>query len=146
MARPKFAVQHFLACLSVRWEGLPPPQPPITLEGVSYIYRVPPGTESPEFEEFWLYARLFLTNGVDGTRKFTIDVAGPDKRVFLRKQVGTIRFSAANPVLNFAWPIRPIQFVTLGEYELRLLCEERTRRGAKNKLVATEYIRIEEGT
>jgi hypothetical protein len=145
MARPKFSVQHFLACLNTRWEGVPPPLPPITLERVSYIYRVPPGTESPEFEEFWLYARLFLTNGVDGTRKFSIEVVGPDQRVFYRKQFGEVRFSAASPVLNVTWALRPIQFVTLGKYEFRLLCEERTWRGATNRLVATEHIRIAEG-
>lgn len=145
MPAPKFYVQHFLACLNVHWEGQPPPLPPMTLEGVSYTYRIPPGTESPEFEELWLYCRLFLANGVDGTRKFSIEVAGADQTVFYRKRVGEVRFSAARPVSNVAWPLRPIQFVTLGQYELRLLCEERTWRGARNKLVATEHIRIEEG-
>jgi len=92
MARPKFVVQHFLACLNTRWEGLPPPLPPMTLEGVSYIYRVPPGTESPEFEEFWLYSRLFLTNGVDGTQKFLIELAGPNQKVMLSQPLGAVRF------------------------------------------------------
>jgi hypothetical protein len=145
MARPKFSVHHFLACLNIRWEGVPPPLPPITLEGVSYIYRVPPGTESPEFEEFWLYARLFLTNGVDGSRKFSIEVVGPNQRVVVSQPVGEVRFSIARPVVNVSWPIRPIQFVVQGQYEFRLLCEEQTWRGPRNKLVATEYIRIAEG-
>lgn len=75
MARPKFFVQHFVACRNAAWDAPPGHGVTRTLEQVGYVYRVPPGTEAPELEEFWLYARLYLTNGVSGQRHFAIEVA-----------------------------------------------------------------------
>jgi hypothetical protein len=67
MPRPKFVVQHFVACQNVSWEGLPGPRTARTLEGVIHCFGVAP-TAEPEFEfpEVWLYARLFRTNQVEG--------------------------------------------------------------------------------
>jgi hypothetical protein len=123
VARRKFAVQHFIACRNAPWDGLPGPRATRTLEQVGYFYRVPPGTEAPEFEEFWLYTRLFLTNGVAGRREFLIEVARsglPEHPPFDTRTLGWVDFRPSLPVVNVAWPLRPLRFPSVGEYVFRL--------------------------
>ena len=52
VARPKFFVQHFIACLNTAWQGPPGPRTYRDLEGVSDAYFVPPGTEDLVIQQF----------------------------------------------------------------------------------------------
>jgi hypothetical protein len=107
MARPKFYVQHFVACLNAAWEGLPGPRTARTLEGVIHRFGVPPSAE-PEFlfDEVWLYARLFRTNQGEGTREFSIRVVWLDApggaREVLTQRFTPVRLSNVEPVANVA--------------------------------------------
>jgi hypothetical protein len=148
MARPKFAVQHFMACLNAAWEGSPGPDTAHTLEGVTYAYGVPPDTEFPiRLEELWFYARLFLLNGVGGTRHFTVDTIWSDApggdRVVRSDTVTPVTFRPNHPVVNRPWVIRPVEFPGLGRYEFQLFCELRHWSGSRKQRVAREFIRIE---
>lgn len=49
MARPRFVVKHFIACLNAKWDGPPSAFTTRTLENVSHVYPVPPLTEAPDF-------------------------------------------------------------------------------------------------
>jgi hypothetical protein len=146
MARPKFSVQHFVACLKAAWEGQPGPRTARTLEGVIHRFGVPPVAEPTFFfDEVWLYARLFRTNQIEGTRAFSVrllwlDSPGGAIAVWTRR-VSNVRFSNAEPVANVAWALRPVEFPGLGLYEFQL----RVRRGARirRRVIAREYIRIE---
>jgi hypothetical protein len=117
------------------------------LEGVGFIYGVPPGTEAPEFPELWLYSRLYLTNGVVGNRRFSVEVArtseSNDAPPYAIYEFDPVAFRSPGAVLNVAWPLRPIQFPALGDYEIRLVCEFRTWAGTESRVVAREYVRIE---
>jgi hypothetical protein len=147
MARPKFSVQHFIACLNAGWQGRPGPGAYRDLEGVSYAYFVPPGTEAPEFPELWVYARLFLTNGVTGGRTFSVEVArrtgNDDEVAFTTFAFDPVTFRTPGAVVNVAWPLRPVTFPSVGDYVLRLLCEVNTWGGPDWRVVAREFIRIE---
>lgn len=149
MARPRFFVQHFIACRNAVWDAPPAATVTRTLEQVGYIYRVPPGTEAPEFEEFWLYARLVLTNGVAGFHNFSIEVARlsgtTDQTAFATHHCGRVAFRPANPVVSTAWVFRPLQFPSTGNYEFRLVWERKTVVGPRPTVVAREFIRIEDG-
>jgi hypothetical protein len=148
MARPKFSVQHFVACLGVSWEGLPGPNTPRTLEGVCYQYGVPPSTEPPiAFEILWLFVRLFRTNNAEGSRGFSVNVVWLDhpggSRLVVRRDLGQLRLSNAHPVADVAWAIRNLRLPGFGRYELQLRCLSRKVTGLKRRIVAREYIRIE---
>jgi hypothetical protein len=148
MARPKFRVQHFIACLNAAWEGFPGPGTLCTLEGVGYAYRLPPDAEFPFEElEIWLYARFYRTNGGVGRRQFSVDVywcdaPGGAVRVGGRR-LGSIRFSGQQPVVSAAWPVRPMIFPGTGLYEFRLLTEVRRVWGVEDRPVLSEFIRVE---
>ena len=102
MARPRFHVQHFVACLNAVWQGPAGPRTHRDLEGVGFIYAVPPGTEAPEFPELWLYSRLYLTNGVVGTRRLSIEVARTSEFNMHRHMLSmsSIRLFSARRVLS----------------------------------------------
>jgi hypothetical protein len=149
MAKPKFSVQHFIACLNAAWEGSPGSRTARTLEGVHHIFVVPPGAEPPfSFGEVWLYVRLFRTNQSEGRREFSVrliwlDALGGPQHVFIRPLM-PVRFSNQEPVANVAWAVRPVVFPGVGQYEFRL--RARTRRkwsGTKHAIVAREFITIE---
>src|SRR5687767_12584915 len=119
MARPKFHVQHFLACLNAPWEGPPGPDTPRTLETVSFLYGVPPDAEFPvRFPEFWFYSRLFLQNATSGVRAFSVATIWQDapggERVVRTDRLSDIAFRADRPVVNRAWVVRPIEFPGVG--------------------------------
>jgi hypothetical protein len=148
MARPKFSVQHFVACLNTAWEGLPGPDTLRTLEGVGYVYRLPPDTEFPfEFDELWLYTRFFLLNSVAGTRTMWIEAVWLDHptgaQVIATGPSVQVRFSATRNVQNVAMVLRPLRMPGSGRYEFRLMCQTRSWGGATGRLVSREYIRIE---
>jgi hypothetical protein len=148
MARPKFSVQHFVACLNAPWEGLPGPRTPRTLEGVHHVFAVPSGAEpSFSFDEIWLYARLFRTNQAEGRREFSVrliwlDAPGSARHVFIRS-LTPVRFSNREPIANVAWSLRPTLFPGLGQYEFRLRARVRRWSRTKHAIVAREFIRIE---
>lgn len=148
MARPKFHVQHFVACLSVSWDGTPGPNTPRTLEGVCHSYGVPPDVELPViFEVLWLFARLFRTNQKDGSRDFSVAVIWLDNptgpRLVTRRPLGQVRLSTAHPIADVAWALRGLRLPGFGRYEFRLRCATRTRIRSGHLIVAREYIRIE---
>jgi hypothetical protein len=148
MARPKFSVQHFMACLNVAWEGIPGPNVPRTLEGVCHQYSVPFSVEPPiVFEALWLFVRLFRTNDLQGYREFSASVIWldhPDGRLLVtRRLLGQIRLSNAHPIADVAWAIRNLRLPGFGQYEIQLRCLSRTVLGPKWRIADREYIRIE---
>ena len=148
MAKPKFYVQHFVACLNAAWEGTPGPAAPRTLEGVSHRLGVPTLAEPDfEFEELWLYTRLYRTNLGEGLRGFSVSLVWHDdpagERVVFTRQLSPVRLSNAYPVASVAWPLRPVAFPGLGLYEFRLLAIGQRWAGPIERIVAREYLRIE---
>lgn len=146
MARPKFVVQHFIGCRNAPWDGPPGPKSTRTLEQVGYYYRIPPGTETPEFEEFWLYARLFLMNGVSGRREFVVEIARsgvPEHPAFDVRTLGRVELRGSLPVVNAAWVLRPLRFPSVGEYVFRLMYRVTTRIRTEWRVAAREWIRLE---
>lgn len=146
MPRPKFRVQHFIACLAAPWDGTPGPEMTRTLELTGYTYRLPPDTEFPAKEEFWLYARLFWTGGGDGFRRFRHetywnDAPGGPVRVD-RQPLPPVRLTGRRPVVMTAWQTGKLPLPGVGQYEFRLLCAFRNWSGRAERVVATEYIRI----
>jgi hypothetical protein len=149
MARPKFTVQHFIACLNAAWEGIPGSNTARTLEGVIHKFSVIPGSEpSFEFDDLWLYARFFHRNQVEGIRRFSVkivwlDAPGGGRDVFSRS-LSTVRFTNGDPIVNIAWSLRSITFPGVGRYEFRLRTRNRSWSGSVNRIVAREIIRIEQ--
>jgi len=148
MARPKFVVQHFIACLNAARDGLPGPDVSRTLERVAYRYLVAPDAEFPFEElEFWLYARFYRTNTVNGSRTFSVDVIWHDAPGGVThiggRGLGTVRFSDRSPVVSAAWPVRPLVFPGIGLDEFRLLAEVRRPIGPDWRAVRSEFVRIE---
>jgi hypothetical protein len=145
MARPKFFVQHFIACRNAAWDGPPGPNTTRTLEQVGFLYRVPPGTEAPEFEEFWLYARMFVTNGATGRRTFSVEIARtgvPEQQAFDTRSLGSVEFRNPTAAVNVAWALRPLRFPSVGDYTFRLMCEVSAVLKTEWRVVAREFIRI----
>ena len=148
MARPKVSVQHFVVCRAAPWEGPAGPKTPRTLEGVSYRYGVPPGTEFPfEVEELWTYLRLFNMNGGVGSVPFFLaliwqDSSGGSRRVWTR-QYARIPFRPNRAVVEAAFSIRPVTFPGPGWFEFRLLREVRLRIGSRRLVIAREHLLIE---
>ena len=148
MARPKFSVQHFVACLNAAWEGLPGPRTARTLEGVHHVYAIPSNAEPPfSFDDFWLYARLFRTNLAEGVREFSVRLiwldapAGP--RHVSTRPLTSVRFSDREPIANAAWSYRPALLPGRGQYEFRLRVRTRKWSRTRHAVVAREFIRIE---
>jgi hypothetical protein len=145
--RPKFVVQHFVACLAAPWDGRPGPDTHRTLESVGYLYRVPPDTEFPTELTYWLYARFYWTGGGDGYRRFAVEAHWLDALTgtawTTRWPVGRARITAARIATNAAWPIGPALFPGEGRYEFRLTCRVRRAWGVEDRRVASEYVRIE---
>jgi hypothetical protein len=148
VARPKFHVQHFVACLNAAWDGAAGPRTPRTLERVGYWYAIPPDTEFPFEElEFWVYARFFRVGAANGTRDFALDVFWHDApsgvvRVGGRS-LGSVRFSDQHAVVSAAWPVRPLVFPGEGMYEFQLLVERHRSWGIERKPLRSEFIRLE---
>lgn len=149
MARVKFSVQHFVACLNAGWDGMPGPKTSRTLERVGYLYIVAPNTEFPcqEFE-FWLYARFYRVGELNGTTgKLSIKVYWHDAPEGLRyldeRDLGSVRFSDRQPVVNTAWPLQGFLFPGQGLYEFQLTLERNRPWGNEDRLIRQEFIRIE---
>ena len=139
MERPTFAVQHFLVCRRIEWEGLPGPNTARTLEGVIHHYEVAPDAEPWfEFDELWLYARLFRTNVIEGMRSFSVELLwldAPGGELLVRTYASvSVRFTHIRPIVAVAWPLRPIRFPGLGRYKFCL------RSGGR--IVAREHLEI----
>jgi hypothetical protein len=148
MARPKFSVQHFIACLNAPWEGIPGPNTLRTLEGVGYTYRIPPDTEFPFEElEFWVYARFYRLGSFSGARQFSLDVFWHDVsgRVVPvgGRSLGAVRFSDQQAVVSAAWPVRPLVFPSEGMYEFRLLVERQRPWGVEQLPLRSEFVYVE---
>jgi hypothetical protein len=63
----KFLVQHFVFCEAIDYRDRSRPHRNTILDGVDYVFGIPPGTEFPfDPEEFWLFARLYLIKGRAG--------------------------------------------------------------------------------
>jgi hypothetical protein len=150
VARPKFSVQHFVACLNAPWEGVAGAHTLRTLEGVGYRYPVAPFEESPFDRDFWLYARLFRVNNGDGERRFGVRVVWLDapggERVVQWRWLGFVRFSDQHPVQSPAWRTGRLQLPGLGRYQFRLYVLSRAEWGRPmRRRVATEHIVLERG-
>ena len=149
MARPNFVVQHFIAALRVEWEGPPGPNTARTLEGVTHRFAVVASAEPPfEFEELWLYARLYRTNNVEGVRRLAVRLAWLDRPAGEPLVRGAwplvpVRFTNAYPTVNVAWAFRPVTLPGLGLYEWRLVTPARRLGRPVARVIAREYIQIE---
>jgi hypothetical protein len=147
MAKPKFSVQHFVACLNAAWDGSAGPQTSRTLERVGYWYTIPPDTEFPfEGLEFWVYARFYRVGTVNGSRTFSLqvywhDAPGGVTRIGGRS-LGAVRFSDRYPVVSAAWPVRPVVYPGVGLYEFQLLVELNRVWGQESRVLCSEYVRI----
>jgi hypothetical protein len=147
MARPKFHVQHFVACLNAAWDGVAGPRTSRTLERVGYWYAIPPDTEFPFEElEFWVYARFYRVGSVNGTRDFSLDVFWHDAPTGVvqvgGRSLGSVRFSDQHAVVSAAWPVRPLVFPGEGMYEFQLLVELRRAWGSERKVLGSEFVRL----
>lgn len=136
MVRPKFSVQHFLACSDVVVVRVAPDNP-YTLRDVSYNIDVPPEQEWPiRLNELWLYVRFF--NG-RGTRYFAVDVAWLDSPSGVQEICSfdpmTVPFPS-DPVHSRALRVSSVRYPGPGRYRFRL------RRSGKARLLAEEYINL----
>ncbi len=147
MARPKFHVQHFVACLNAAWDGSAGPRTSRTLERVGYWYAIPPDTEFPFEElEFWVYARFYRVGSVNGSRIFSLDVFWHDAPGGVvqvgGRSLGSVRFSDREAIVSAAWPVRPLVFPGVGLYEFQLLVELHRSWGSERRPLRSEFIRI----
>jgi hypothetical protein len=121
---------------------------PETLERVAFRYSIPPDAEFPFEElEFWVYARFFRSNNVNGSRKFSVEVIWHDAPGGITRiggrALGSIRFSDLHPVVSAAWPVRPLLFPGTGMYEFQLQVEVRRSWGSEYVPLKSEFVRIE---
>ena len=148
MPRTTFTTKHFLACLSVSWEGTPGTKTRRTLEGVGYTLEMPPGAEPPfELDELWLFARFYRKGAVGRDPRMRLVVTrltGSRPIRFRPVDLGSVSMSHVEGVIDIAWPIRPFSIVLGGRYEIRLQTVRQTFRGLKWKTVGREYLFIEE--
>ena len=116
---------------------------------MAHRFAVPASAEPPfEFEELWLYARMFRTNQAEGLRTFTarlvwLDSPPGERRVRDVWPLTPVRFTDALPVANVAWAIRPVTFPGLGLYEWRLVTPARKLGRVVSRVVAREYLQLE---
>lgn len=136
MARPKFHVQHFVACPAAVVVQAAPDNP-YTLEDVRYHFDVPNDQEWPvRLDDLWLYVRFF--NG-RGTKFFAIDVT------WLDPPVGEVDVCTFDPVA-IAFPAEPVhsrvvrvgavRYPGPGRYRFRI------RRSGWRRALADEYINL----
>ncbi|WP_439626307.1 hypothetical protein [Gemmata sp.] len=147
-ARPKFHVQHFVACLNAAWEGAPSPRTLRTLEGVGHAYLIPPDTEFPFEEiEFWVYARFYRIGSGSGLRNFALETLWHDAPSGVRsvgsRSLGSVRFNDRSRVVSAAWPVRPLVFPGTGTYEFQLQVELVRSWGVERKALRSEFVGIE---
>lgn len=154
MARPSFTVQYLIFCTSVEYPDARRPFRDSTLNGVDFVFGVPPNTEFPvEPEEFWLFARLYSTSDQTGdTRQLSIrclwldDLSGQGVEVWRRK-LPAVTFRQPRAILDRAWAFRnveggiPFRFPGPGRYLFQL--RYRIREWPRFRVVAQEYISIE---
>lgn len=144
MARPLFAVHHFIACRRASWAGPASPLTPRNLEGVSYEYVVPASAALP----LLLYARFYLTNACSGTRKFEADLywidAPPGQKQWVDVlKLSKIIFEPGVPVVSAAWEVPDLRFPGRGRFELRLTCDFDLHEDGFDAPIAVETILIE---
>lgn len=136
MARPKFHVQHFLACPDVVATRAVPDSP-YTLRDVSYHFDVPASQEWPvRLDELWLYVRFF--NG-RGTGYFAVDVAWVDSPDGVEEVCSFDPIAVVfptDPVHNRAWRVSTVWYPGPGRYRFRL------RRSGRRGVLAAEHINI----
>ena len=135
MARPRFAVQHFLACPTVEIDRAELGNP-YTLREVRYNFAVPAEQEWPvRLPDLWLYARFF--NG-QGTREFTIQVDWFDRKEEVCEYLGIrVVFPPQLSVHSRVWRLVNVRYPGPGRYRFRL------RDGKSRMILATEYINLE---
>lgn len=147
MARPKFYVKHFIACLNAAWDGPAGPDTSRTLEGVNYLLRVPPDTEFPfEQPELWLYARFIRTNDVAGVCDFSVELWWHDSpnglELLSTQSVGSVRFPVDRSVVHRAWAFRPLTLPGEGVFEFRLIRPSRRSWDPRPRRLANEFLRV----
>ena len=154
MARPSFSVKHLIFCTGVSYPDVRRPQRNSTLDGVDYVFEVPPDAECPiEPTVFWLYARLYSTSDEVGeTPPLYVTCAwqdAPDEREVevWTYSLGRISLRRPRVVLERGWSFRnsedavSFQFPRLGRYVFRLW--HSIRRWPRKRVKATEFIRVE---
>ena len=154
MARPSFVVQHLIFCTSVEYPDALRPQRQSTLNGVDFVFEVPPNAEPPvEPEEFWLYARFYSTSDLTGaTQRLAVTClwldgpTGRPARIWSR-DLGRVAFRRPRAVFDRAWAFRNVgnertyRFPGFGRYEFRLWYRAPKTRARRVK--AQEYISVE---
>jgi hypothetical protein len=154
MARPSFTVQHLIFCTGVSYPDVRRPLRNNTLDGVDYVFEVPPDTEFPfEPAEFWLYARIYSTSDdIGDTPPLFVtcvwrDAPGGQETEAWTYSLGRIALRRPRVVLERGWPFRNyeggmlIRFPGAGRYSFQLW--HPTRRWPHKRVKATEYIYVE---
>lgn len=143
MARPKIRVQHFLACRSVEVEGPVCLDNPYTLRTVKFCYELPPDQEFPtNAADFWIFCRLINENRGIGRVELSVEVIwldGPRGERLTSYYPGLmVYFREGETVTSRVWRLSRVVFPGRGRYDVRL------RSGRFNRLLASEFIQIEQ--
>jgi hypothetical protein len=137
VARPKLAVQHFVACALIKPMRLGR-EFAYQLSGVSYVFDVPSDREWPvRLDYLCLFVRFF--NGI-GTQNFDVDLVwldSPDgtEEVFFFPEF-EVHFGTSRGVASRNFPVAAARFPGPGCYEFRL------RASGKVHILAREEIEI----
>ncbi len=138
MAKPKFHVQHFVACPKIT-VGHAAPRNPYTLHDVKYTFDFDADREFPIVEPvLWTFVRIIFTGS--GVQDFVIQVvwldspAGEEECRFY--MLPPIAYGTDNLVLSKAWKLSFLRFPGRGRYSLRLSTE------ANSRVLAEEFIEV----
>jgi hypothetical protein len=156
MARPKFAVQHFVFSEAVDYRNRARPHRNTILDGVDYVFGAPVGTEVP-FDplEFWLFARFYSTSDLIGdTRSLSIicywldSPTGDEEVEVWTRDIGPITFRRPYAVVDRTWVFRnpeegekTYRFPGPGTYAFKL--GHATNKYPNWRVKAREYISVE---
>jgi hypothetical protein len=136
MAKPRFAVQHFIACPAVE-AAFAGPGNPYTLRDVSYTFDVSGNHEWPvRLDGLWVFVRFVNVGRVRrvGIRvEWLDDPAGPSE--VCEFPPWAVRPPANEPVLDRAWRVDAVRFPGLGRYAFEML-------DARRRPLAREFIRL----
>jgi hypothetical protein len=154
VARPSFVVQHLIFCTGVSYPDVRRPQRNSTLDGVDFVYEVPPNSEFPiEPAEFWLYARLYSTSDdVGDTPPLSVACVWLDAPDLQEVEVWThalapVTFHRPRAVIDRAWVFRNYEggpsyrFPFAGRYVFRL--KHPIRKYPGYRVRAEEYVSVE---
>ena len=155
MVRPSFRVQYLAYCASIEYLDPHRPYRNTILNGVDFVFGVPPGTEFPfDPEEFWLFARFYSTSDLTGdTRSMSIicywldSPTGEEEVEIWTRDIGPIAFRRPHGVIDRNWVFRnpegetTYRFPGPGRYAFKL--GYAVDKWSHWRVKAREYISVE---